>query len=287
MPSLPTEGSRRRTPIDIAYAALRFRFRVDADDELANEFARLYEPLAIAAHRDGDDCVLTVRSDDGGLAIQLDGRPDVPADCGAGALASLMGVIDAESVLASGDLLVFHASAVLRSEQTVFLIGPSGAGKSTLAAACTTNGFTYVGDEALGVEQSGGQLLSNPKPFKLDDASLDALSELTRIALPRPESPGSEALVCASDLGAVVRPSWVDAPRTIVRVEFVAAGETCVVPLTPADMAETLADQCFNFASWGARGLDLVASLARRARGFHLTFGRLDEAVAALDALVP
>ena len=50
-----------------------------------------------------------------------------------------------------------------------------------------------------------------------------------------------------------------------------------------ADVAELLADQCFNFPAWGPRGLVTITEIARTCPGVRLAFDDLDAAVDAVD----
>ncbi len=59
-------------------------------------------------------------------------------------------------VLAFRGRTVLHASCVAEGGRAVALVGASGAGKSTLAAALAREGFAILADDALVVEDAGG-----------------------------------------------------------------------------------------------------------------------------------
>jgi hypothetical protein len=82
----------------------------------------------------------------------------------------------------------------------------------------------------------------------------------------------------------VAAPGSLAAPIAVVRIAYRPGIRATISPLNRADVAEALADQCFNFALWGGRGLDTVATLARATSGFSLEFGDLDGAIAQLES---
>lgn len=60
-----------------------------------------------------------------------------------------------------------HASAVVMGGRAVALAGPPGGGKSSLAAALVARGATFLTDDVLAVESSGGTgLLAYPGPSR-------------------------------------------------------------------------------------------------------------------------
>ena len=159
--------------------------------------------------------------------------------------------IDRASVAASADdVVLLHASAVLGAGGPVLLIGPSGAGKSTLSAALAIRGWTYVGDEVIGIDEAATQTFANPKPWKLDRRSRVALADFGGAAVD--DGPSErETLIAPLDLGAVHPPGPAGPPVAIVRVAFRAGADAVVSSRSRVDGAELLADQCFNFARWG------------------------------------
>jgi hypothetical protein len=269
------------------YAALSLRYRVAASNAAVGaEFARLYQSCAASDLDDEPGPVVAVELCDEvndrrvrvGESFALEARDRNEL------LLSVMTEIDAASVSASAsNVVLLHASAVQAADGPVLLIGPSGAGKSTLSAALAARGWTYVGDEVVGLDESATQLLANPKPWKLDRRSRLALAEFG-VGACEPTAADEEVLVAPLDVGAVHHAGPAGEPAAIVRVEFREDARAAVSNLSRADGAELLADQCFNFAQWGGRALDTVAALARRAPAFRLVFGDLPAAVAALDA---
>lgn len=268
------------------YQALSLRYRVTSNTDLALEFDRLYRSCAAsrAADESGAITEIELRADPTSCGVRVDRDAALEVGDRDDLLPAAMTEIDRASVTASRDeVVLLHASAVLGAGGPVLLIGPSGAGKSTLSAALALQGWTYVGDEVIGLDENATQTFANPKPWKLDGRSRAALAALGGEGLDD-SFPEREVLVAPHDVGAVHTPGPAPPPVAIVRVEFCAGAKAIVSARSRADGAELLADQCFNFARWGARALDTVAALARRAPALHLGFGDLSSAVAALDA---
>jgi energy-coupling factor transporter ATP-binding protein EcfA2 len=179
--------------------------------------------------------------------------------------------------------LVLHAAAVACDGHGVVVTGASGAGKSTLAAALTLAGAAYMGDDSLILDAATGRIRSNPKPVSVDEASIRALAHFDPVC---PELRVARRLVAPGLLGAVVPVDRYATPHVVVHCRFRGGATTTVAPLTPADAAELLADQAFNFPARGSAGLRALATMARRVRGVFVEFGDLGAAVHAVLEVV-
>jgi hypothetical protein len=267
------------------YRSLSLGYRVVAGDPaLGRRFADLYAGSALTPDARAPLPTLELSAAAGSFAVRLDeDRPRYAPDRES-ALVLSMAVIDEATVAASqDDMLILHASAVLSAHGPILFLGPSGAGKSTLAAAFTATGCTYLGDEAIGVAGDTTRLLANPKPFKLDAASRQALAHSCVPLAPAEPTVSPEVLVAPGVLGPVAEPAWTDPPAAIVQVRHVPGSPPRCSPVPRPDVARAIAEQCFNFARWGPDGLDLAVALARRAPGIALEFVSLEAAVTALE----
>jgi hypothetical protein len=267
---------------------LSLRFCINADaPSVAAAVARNYAACAVTSAVGGPAAVLQICTTNGGHAVSLDGAAGVETTDDNEMLLAAMALVDGGSIDASADdLLLIHASAVMAPAGPLVLVGPSGAGKSTLAAALAMHGWPYVGDEAIGLNETATDVVANPKPLKLDRRSRTAL--FARAALENLAAPevAGEMLVAPAAVGSAVEPGPVGAPTAVVQIAFSEAVEGVrVSPLSHADVAEIAADQCFNFARWGGRALDTVAALARSTEGCRLQFGDLGGAVDRLQEL--
>lgn len=81
-------------------------------------------------------------------------------------------------VLGRQGTLTFHGSAVEVDAGAVAFMGQSGLGKSTLALSFATNGFRFLADDGLVIDDAGEQVIARPShpSIRLWQDSKDALS---------------------------------------------------------------------------------------------------------------
>lgn len=254
-------------------ASLSLLFRLTVPREAAAECSELY-----------DACRIDTATADG--VEDFDVRSLFRSGSGAHDLVAVMGVVDAAAIERSrDDMVIVHASAVDSPNGPVLLVGPSGAGKSSLSAALTAAGWSYAGDEAIGIDRSGMGMVANPKPWKLDGparAALEPFGVERRLDVPA----DIETLLAPCAVGRCLEPGPMLAPVAVAHVEFCPGAPVDVAPLARADVAELLVTQCFNFARLGGVALDALAHIGRTVPGVHLRFGTLTDAVATVQELV-
>jgi hypothetical protein len=194
--------------------------------------------------------------------------------------------IDRAAVMSSSQSYVLlHGAVVAFEDRAALIVGPSGAGKSTLAAALTLAGFAYMADEIVGVRVGTTTCVAYPKPLKLDGRARRLLAAPFEDDQPACETPG-EVLVAPDKFG-VVSPTGIVATLAVVVMPLVVERQTAIVrALSRPDVGELLADQCFNFARWGAGALSTVATIARQCSGLQIQFGDLERATVAIDRLL-
>ncbi len=256
---------------------------------LGDELAALYRGCE---RRDGDtpatsEIELQVDECDAIFSLSVGGAACDTFDCVRDLFLRASLEIDRQCVAAStGSHLLLHASCVARGSRAALVVGPSSAGKSTLAAALTLAGLDYVGDEVIGLRAGTPYAFGYPKPFKLDGRARHALANAFGRADLCIDSHDREDLVAPGALGSARAAGTCTTPALVVRPAFANGAPIGIEKLTRADVAESLADQCFNFASWGGEGLRIVANVARRCEGVRLRFGDIATAVATIDKML-
>jgi hypothetical protein len=180
-------------------------------------------------------------------------------------------------------LHLMHASAVTRAGQTVVLPADMESGKTTTAAGLLREGYGYVTDEAVAVDTATGLVHPFPKRLSVDPGSWPLFPDL---ASKYDVRGARQWQVDPTDLGATAATRPVAAPAVIVFPRYVPGATTEVVPIGRSEAAYELARMTFYFAQAPGRNLRSAARLVERSTVARLRIGDLEEAVAAIDALV-
>jgi HprK-related kinase A len=184
--------------------------------------------------------------------------------------------------------LLLHAGVLARDDRALVMPAVPGAGKSTLTAALAHAGWRLLSDEfgALDVDTGGFWPLIKPPVLKnrsievlrgfAPQAVLGRVYPATRKGDVAHVAPPADAVAGRHRPArpfAIVLPHWQEGAEA--RLEPVAAGLAC----------SALAFNAFNYRICGLPGFEAVARLAREVPAWQLTYGRLPEAIALLDAL--
>lgn len=136
-----------------------------------------------------------------------------------------------------------HAAALVTGGTSVLLCGGSGRGKTTLAAGLLSEGFTYLGDEILGIVASDFTIRSLPTALSIKVGGMGVIRGLFG-AVPRgwpsPDDVTVEGFVDPRPLG----PTATEGPRpsAIIFPRFSADATPASIQLTPLEAFAELID---------------------------------------------
>lgn len=196
-------------------------------------------------------------------------------------IAHLLRHINVESMRQTGDFLLIHAGAVATPDgEGLLLPGQSGSGKTTLVTALVLAGFGYLSDEAGAIDPVSRRLHPHPRALSMKSPGTALFPGLS----PRLASSGmtnGEWHVRPEEL----RPHPVGKPcdvRFVIAPRYRPGVPTELVPLSTAEATVQLAMNAANLPLYRARGLPLLAEVARGAACYQLDTGDLREAVRAV-----
>lgn len=257
------------------FEALGYRPTMTCDDEdLSARLAALLSHLA-GAHRTArrTDDITVARQPDGTYRIGSTTSGDVDVPGAAAAVDHLQWhlnsqVVDVVHTHSTG----LHAAAAATGGATVLLPAVSGAGKSTLVAALVRDGWSYLTDEAVEVDDD---LTAHgyPKAITIDPGAQPLFPEL------RPQWDDTASWYVSPDDFAS---GWSATPLPISHVVFPQYSPDRPVDvrrLGPAATVVALAQCTFYFNSDGERHLPLLARLARTVPAFEIEYPDLESAL--------
>ncbi|HEX5418280.1 MAG TPA: hypothetical protein VFZ25_21705 [Chloroflexota bacterium] len=183
--------------------------------------------------------------------------------------------------------LLLHAGVVAFEDQGIVLPAASGHGKTTLTAALIASGFQYLSDEVAVLDAQTHHLLPFAKSLYIRSGARDALLSLhPRLAEIAPYRPRDNPPVwylppC---------PEWLPRSPTVARFvicpRYVPGASVTLAPISRSTALQCFLDQSFNVREHGGRGIQDLAAILRDTRCYTLSFGNLDEAVAAVQEIV-
>jgi hypothetical protein len=270
--------------------ALDFGFVVRSTDErLGRYLARLIAPFGTAA--------VTGDAQTHEYSIVAGGQGAAPVDLyedgelierstAAMVVEHLIWRLNRHVVETSKRYLLLHAAAAQRGAVGAVFPAPSGSGKTTLVAGLVRAGLHYLTDEAAAIDPETGLLEPYPKPLSVETGSWTALSDIV------PDRPAELGLAMATQWHVEPASIRADAigsrcrPRLVVSPTYVEDATTELTPISRAEGVALLAQNSFNFAQHGRRGLLVLADIVRDAECYRLRFGDLDDACRAILELV-
>ncbi len=183
---------------------------------------------------------------------------------------------------------ILHAAVLERDGRALILPAPSGSGKSTLCAALLFHGWRLLSDELALICPKTGDLIPNPRPVSLKNASIDVISKLvpslefgsrvtetTKGVVAHFPAP-ADALLRSQERA---RPGWVVLPK------YSPGSPTALQPLERAQALLQLAGNSFNYDIYGREGFEMLAGLVSHSQCFTFEYSNLLEAMDVFDRL--
>jgi hypothetical protein len=179
------------------------------------------------------------------------------------------------------EVSVIHAAMVSQNDSGIVFVGKGGSGKSTSALACVCAGFSYLGDDAIGLrEQSDASFLgySLYNSGFLDPDHLRRFPRLVPFAVGSTSSEDPKSLILFSR----VRPSRLRRAARLTAVVLPRVAATARTVMHPASKGEALLALAPNSLSLRINsspgGLDQLARLINRVPCYWLDLGEdIDE----------
>ena len=192
--------------------------------------------------------------------------------------------INQHLVGALGDRLLLHAGAVVDAGRAVILPATSASGKTTMAAGLVQRGYGYLTDELVILHSRTNSIVPFPKAMSLKEGSFGLFESFG----PRPTGPeydrvwylDPERLRPGSVVTSPTPIGWVIFPR------FKDGSKTHVEPLTVGETVLGLFENTVNNARHEEKGLDRLIKIARKAPGYRLMFGDLEDACRAVLGII-
>ena len=178
-------------------------------------------------------------------------------------------------------LEVLHASAVAVSGEATGIVSASGGGKSSVAAQMLAGGASFVTDDVLAIESTGGSFQAHPGPAFL------SVEEAALARLPRP----ARALGRSDKVQVAVDPVAVPVPlrRLVVLHRDEHAGRVSLQRLSPPDPRLLLGAAFALHLTDRERlttQLDTCAAMARSVECFRLVVPLREPATTAAEVLL-
>lgn len=185
--------------------------------------------------------------------------------------------------------LMLHAAVVEKQGRALVLPAAPGSGKTTLCAALVHRGWRLLSDEFGLVRPGTTAFVPLPRLMPVKNESIEVITrfapdarwgpviENTRKGTIRHLQPPAGSIALAQQVAPV---GWVVFPR------WQRDAALLLQQVAPAEGFMQVAANAFNYEMLGHDGFTTVRSLVDAAGCYTLDYGRLDDAVVALDGLV-
>jgi hypothetical protein len=271
------------------FDCLGFEFSVrTTDPTLGRLLDTIYGDCSRLASGTGARYTVRERSGNDGsrFVVHRDGERVISTPFASVALDFLVWDVNQRTVATGTDHLLVHAGAAACDDTVVLVPGVSGAGKSTLVAALVRAGFGYITDEAIAIHPTTARVTGAPKPIGMKTGSWQlfphALTAGSQVATRYTAT--TRHLPVTAFSGRVSREPL---PARLIVVPVWDANTVDVAsPLSRAHTLALMAEQSFNFETFGPARLGLLARLVTDCACYQLDTSDLDRAVDAIRSLL-
>jgi hypothetical protein len=218
-----------------------------------------------------------VRVDDDGREIQVAIDPRSLEDGYTFANATLF--IALMLALRAHGLFHLHAAALVDDrERAVLVAGEGGSGKTTSTLSFIAEGWAWLGDDSVLIEQRTGRVLGLPKTFHVDDRSIALYPEHHAHLKQRyRENHDKRALDASAAFGQQCRDS-ASPPRILLFPEIRAVAKTDLEPLSHAEafglLLHSAALIMVDGVSRVREQMEALRHIVSGAESYRLTLGR-------------
>jgi HprK-related kinase A len=187
-----------------------------------------------------------------------------------------------------GEFLQLHAATLVRHGRGVVLAGASGAGKSTLAAALLARGWQYLCDEFALIDPATLRVHPYPKALCVKAGAFEIVEREGIRLTPRvfiKSWKGGVRYLRPTD----VRPDAVGAASPVRHILFPnhhGHARPRAMPVSPGQAVFRLAGETLNQSEHPARGIPVLAALAREATCHVIDTGELDQTCSLIERIV-
>lgn len=252
------------------------------DDDAAVLVDRLFVDLPTSGDPTATITITPVEEGEGAFELRAPGWTTRVYDIEA-ALATLVTIVNRLALDAEPERLHIHAAGLADPERRgVVICAASGTGKSTLATALATDGWSYLSDETVAIDDDGS-VTGFPKPLVLKHGGRGLFPELVEHSVTAGDN--RSMLLPASVTGA----STVDALK-VQAVVLLTPGDPAtpveVRPIHRCDAVAAMLSQTMDADRRGSATLPSLARVAAAATCVEVAVGPLAEERAAVAAIL-
>jgi hypothetical protein len=198
-------------------------------------------------------------------------------------VATLLWHVNRRALESGDDFVLVHAGAVVWKGRAALFPAPMESGKTTLVAGLVRSGAGYLSDEAAALDPHTLDVHPFPKSLTVEVGSWEVLADLAPVVDPEvtrryllTEWHVDVRTIRSDALAPPTPPAFVIAPR------YERDATTALLPMTRAEAMMEMGQNSFNLQRHGRRGVEALATVARRSTCHRLVVGDLDVACALL-----